>query len=73
MLSLLHITRQRGRLYGLKFVPGLKVVGNILKLLKLQYNIEPAVCYFYNNKSSNVAKPIGIMYYVKGESPRSNN
>jgi hypothetical protein len=46
-----------------KFVPGLNVVDNISKPLKLYYNNKPSVCYSYN-KSSVVAKHIDINYYV---------
>jgi hypothetical protein len=35
-----------------KFIRGLKVVDNISKPLMLHYDNEPAICYFYNNKSS---------------------
>ena len=47
-----------------KFIPSLKVVDNIDKLLKLHCDNEPAVLYAHNNKSSNAAKHIDIKYYV---------
>ena len=45
-------------------MPGLKVVDDIHKQLKLYCNNNPAVCYAYNNKSSGAAKHIDIKYYV---------
>jgi hypothetical protein len=47
-----------------KFMPGLKVVDDIHKPLKLYCNNNPAVCYAHNNKSSGAAKYINIKYYV---------
>ena len=47
-----------------KFMPGLKVVDDIHKPLKLYYDNNPAVCYAHNNKSSGAAKHIDIKYYV---------
>ena len=47
-----------------KFIPGLKVVDDIHKPLKLYYDNNPAVCYAHNNKSSGAAKHIDIKYYV---------
>ena len=47
-----------------KFMPGLKVVDDIHKTLKLYYDNEPTVCYAHNNKSSGAAKHIDIKYYV---------
>ena len=47
-----------------KFMPGLKVVDDIHKPLKLYYNNEPAVCYAHNNESSGAAKHIDIKFYV---------
>ena len=38
-----------------KFMPGLKVVDDIHKPLKLYYDNEPVVCYAHNNKSSGAA------------------
>jgi hypothetical protein len=47
-----------------KFIPGLKVVDNIYRPLKLYYDNSPAVQYAHNNKSSGAAKHIDIKYYV---------
>ena len=47
-----------------KFMPGLKVVDNIHKSLKLYCDNNPAVYYAHNNKSSGVVKHIDIKYYV---------
>ena len=47
-----------------KFMPGLKVVDDIHKPLKLYCDNEPAVCYAHNNKSSGAAKHIDIKFYV---------
>ena len=47
-----------------KFVPGLKVVDNIDKPLKLYCDNDPAVQYAHNNRSSGAAKHIDIKYYV---------
>ena len=46
------------------FMPGLKVVDDIHKPLKLYCDNNPAVCYAHNNKSSGAAKHIDIKYYV---------
>jgi hypothetical protein len=47
-----------------KFIPGLKVVDNIHKPLKLYYDNNPVVQYAHNNRSSGAAKHIDIKYYV---------
>jgi hypothetical protein len=47
-----------------KFVPGLKVVDNIERPLKLYCDNEPAVLYTYNNKKTKVVKHINIRFYV---------
>ena len=47
-----------------KFMPELKVVDVIHRLLKLYCDNEPAVCYAHNNKSSGAAKHIDIKFYV---------
>ena len=47
-----------------KFIPGLKVVDDIYRPLKLYYDNNPAVQYTHNNKSSGAAKHIDIKYYV---------
>ena len=44
--------------------PGLKVVHDIHKPLKLYCDNNPIVCYAHNNKSSGTAKHIDIKYYV---------
>ena len=45
-------------------MPGLKVVDDIHRPLKLYCDNESAVCYAHNNKSSGAAKHIDIKYYV---------
>jgi hypothetical protein len=50
-----------------KFVPGLRVVDNIEKPLKIYHNNEPAVQYSYNNKKSDASKHMNIKYYVVKE------
>jgi hypothetical protein len=50
-----------------KFVPGLKVVDNIKKSLKIYCDNESAVQYSYNNKKSDIFKHINIKYYVVKE------
>ena len=47
-----------------KFIPGLKVVDDIYRPLKLYYNNNPAVQYAHNNKLSGAGKHIDIKYYV---------
>ena len=47
-----------------KFMPGLKVVDDIHKPLKLYCDNNPAVCYAHNNKSSGAVKHIDIKFYV---------
>ena len=47
-----------------KFMPGLKVVDDIHRPLKLYYDNETAVCYAHNNKSNGAAKHIDIKFYV---------
>ena len=47
-----------------KFIPGLKVVDDIYRPLKLYCDHNPAVQYVHNNKSSGAAKHIDIKYYV---------
>ena len=47
-----------------RFMPGLKVVDDIHKPLKLYCDNNPAVCYAHNNKSSGAVKHIDIKYYV---------
>ena len=45
-------------------MPGLKVVDDIHKPLKLYRDNNLVVCYAHNNKSSGAAKHIDIKYYV---------
>ena len=52
--------------------PGLKVVHDIHKPLKLYYDNNPAICYAHNNKSSGAAKHIDIKYYVVKDKPRDH-
>jgi hypothetical protein len=47
-----------------KFVPDLRVVDNIERLLKLYYNNEPAIIYAHNNKKTKSVKHINNMFYV---------
>ena len=47
-----------------KFIPGLKVVDDIYRPLKLYCDNNLAVQYAHNNKSSGAAKHIDIKYYV---------
>ena len=47
-----------------KFMPGLKVVDDVHKPLKLYHDNNPAVCYAHNNKSSCASKHIDIKFYV---------
>ena len=47
-----------------KFMPGLKVVDDIHKPLKLYCDNNPTICYAHHNKSSGAAKHIDIKYYV---------
>jgi hypothetical protein len=47
-----------------KFIPGLKMVDDISRPLKLYCDNEPVVMYAHNNKTSGAAKYIDIKYYV---------
>ena len=47
-----------------KFIPGLKVVDDIYRPLKLYCDNNLIVQYAHNNKSSGAAKHIDIKYYV---------
>ena len=47
-----------------KFIPGLKVIDDIHKPLKLYCDNNLAVCYAHNNKSSGAVKHIDIKYIV---------
>ena len=55
-----------------KFMPGLKVVDDIHKQLKLYCGNNPAVCYAHTNKSSGAAKHIDIKYYVVKDKVRDH-
>jgi hypothetical protein len=50
-----------------KFVPGLRVVENIERPLKLYCDNEPAVLYAHNNKKTKADKHINIRFYVVKE------
>jgi hypothetical protein len=50
-----------------KFVPGLRVVDSIERLLKLYCDNEPAVLYAHNNKKTKVVKHINVRFYVVKE------
>ena len=43
-----------------KFVPGLKVVDDIYRPLKLHCDNNPAICYAHNNKLTGATKHIDI-------------
>jgi hypothetical protein len=47
-----------------KFIPGLRVVDNIQRPLRMYCDNEPAVFYAHNNKSSAAGKHIDIKFYV---------
>jgi hypothetical protein len=47
-----------------KFVPGLRVVDNIERPLKLYCDNEPAILYAHNNKKTKASKHIDIRFYV---------
>jgi hypothetical protein len=55
-----------------EFMPGLKVVDDIHKPLKLYCDNNPVVCYAHNNKSSGAAKHIDIKYYVVKDKVRDH-
>jgi hypothetical protein len=55
-----------------KFIPGLKVVDDIHKPLKLYCDNNPAVQYAHNNKSSGAVKHINIKYYVVRDKVRDH-
>jgi hypothetical protein len=56
-----------------KFMPGLKVVNDIHRPLKLYNDNEPVVCYAHNNKSSGAAKHIDIKFYVVKDKVRDHS
>jgi hypothetical protein len=55
-----------------KFIPGLKVVDDINRPLKLYCDNNSAVQYVHNNKSSGAAKHIDIKYYVVKDKVRDH-
>jgi hypothetical protein len=55
-----------------KFIPGLKVVNDINRPLKLYYDNNPVVQYAHNNRSSGAVKHIDIKYYVVKDKVRDN-
>ena len=55
-----------------KFIPGLKVVDDIYRPLKLNCDNNPAVQYAHNNKSSGGAKHIDKNYYVVKDKVRDH-
>ena len=54
-------------------MPGLKVVDDIHRPLKLYYGNEPAVCYTHNNKSSGATKHIDIKFYIVKDKVRNHS
>ena len=55
-----------------KFIPGLKVVDDIYRPLKLYCDNNLVVQYAHNNKSSGAAKHIDIKYYVVKDKVRDH-
>ena len=55
-----------------KFMPGLMVVDDIHKPLKLYCDNNPTIQYAHNNKSSGAAKHIDIKYYVVRDKVRDH-
>ena len=55
-----------------KFIPGLKVVDDIYRPLKLYCDNNPVVQYAHNNKSSGAAKHIDTKYYVMKDKVRDH-
>ena len=55
-----------------KFIPGLKVVDDIYRPLKLYYDNNPAVQYALTNKSSGAVKHIDIKYYIVKDKVRDH-
>ena len=54
-------------------MPGLKVVDDIHKPLKLYCDNEAVVCYAHNNKSTGAAKHIDIKFYVVKDKVRDHS
>jgi hypothetical protein len=50
-----------------KFIPGLRVVDNTKRPLRMYCDNEPVVFYAHNNTSSGAAKHIDIKFYVVKE------
>jgi hypothetical protein len=50
-----------------KFVPGLRVVDNMKRSLKLYCDNKPTVLYAHNNKTNKTVKHINIRFYVVKE------
>ena len=55
-----------------KFIPGLKVVDDIYRPLKLYCDNNPVVQYAHNNKSSGATKHIDIKYYAMKDKVRDH-
>jgi hypothetical protein len=55
-----------------KFMPGLKVVDNIERSLKLYCDNESTVLYGHNNKKIKATKHINIRFYVVKKNPGSD-
>ena len=55
-----------------KFIPGLKVVDDINRPLKLYYDNNLTVQYAHNNRSSGAVKHIDIKYYVVKDKVRDH-
>ena len=55
-----------------KFIPGLKVVDDIYRPLKLYCDNNPSVQYAYNNKLSGAAKHIETKYIVVKDKVRDH-
>jgi hypothetical protein len=56
-----------------KFMPGLRVVDSIKRLLKLCCDNELAVLYAHNNKKTKAVKHINIRFYVVKEKIQNQN
>jgi hypothetical protein len=50
-----------------KFVPGLRVVDNIERPLRLYCDNKPVVLYAHNNKKTKAVKHINIRFYIVKE------
>ena len=56
-----------------KFIPGLKVIDDVHKPLKLYCDNNPVVCYAHNNKLSGDVKHIDIKFYVVKDKVRDHS